>query len=52
MKKLIKQLIDKHGGDRKRVAALLEVNIRYIYMLENGDRQGGKHLKKIAKMYL
>ena len=49
MQKIINQLIIKYGT-RARVAELLGVSLRYVYMLEKGDRKGGKHLKKFAKM--
>jgi hypothetical protein len=58
METIIKQLLKKYGEGKSKgethgiVADLLDITVRYVYLLEAGKEPGGKHLKKIARMYL
>ena len=47
MKRLIRKL-----GKRQAVADELGVSLRYIYMLENGEKIPSEHLRKLIKVVL
>jgi len=47
MKRLIKRF-----GKRQAVADELGVSLRYIYMLENGEKVPSEHLRKLIKVVL
>ena len=51
MKTIIEKLLKKHKT-KAAVASLLGISERYVLMILKEERQGGKHLKQIAKMHL
>ena len=51
VKTYIKQLVRKFGK-RKLVAQELGVSLRYIYMLEKGEKIPSDHLRKLIKLVL
>ena len=51
VKTYIKRLI-KRFGKRQAVADELGISLRYIYMLENGEKIPSDHLRKLIKAVL
>jgi len=51
VKTYIKQLVKKFGS-KDKVAQELGVTLRYIYMLEKGEKVPSGHLRKLIKMLL
>ena len=51
VKTYIKQLVKKFGS-KKKTAQELGVTLRYIYMLEKGEKVPSEHLRKLIKMLL
>lgn len=51
VKTYIKQLVKKFGS-KEKAAQNLGVTLRYIYMLENGEKVPSEHLRKLIKILL
>lgn len=51
VKTYIKQLV-KRFGSKEKTAQRLGVSLRYIYMLEKGEKIPSEHLRKLIKVKL
>ena len=51
VKTYIKQLV-RRLGSRKEVAKELGITLRYVYMLEHGEKIPSEALRKLIKMVL
>ena len=51
IKTYIKQLV-KQLGTKEAVSIKLGITLRYVYMLEKGERVPSEHLRKLIKLIL
>ena len=51
VKTYIKQL-DRQLGSKEVIANKLGITLRYVYMLEKGERVPSEHLRKLIKLML
>lgn len=48
----LEKLLEHFNNDKKIVAKLLDVKVRYIDMILDGKKEPGRHLRKLMRIYL